>query len=434
MLNWIKSFFTAQDNTKKPITDMALNYQARAIKLKTTSIQLHTTDNAKEQSNNQATKFGKVWIQKRTFMRPYRLQHYNNNPQQTFNKEVKLDRGTIFAIEREIEVLKAVGEYKGHYFSGDNKVVIISTPLDNSWQTLESINVDMAPKDILNITKQICADLKELNDKGFLHNDLHLGNIMIRNKNKNEIEARLIDYDRAIKIGEYTNDQGDQFDPPIILEGIDASTEAKHKNYISMSPTYTNNLREAQILFLKLKKITKKENHELLRDSIIDHYLLPHPTPPKAKSIETASLNNQDIITLPNNTDVLATTQLIQQQHIFRNKLKTNRTNNITSKTFIIYPYKNFFGIKSSSLQNVIMIDEQGDITNLIHDKNTQQFYTKTFFSKQEFDITTIGLQHQTTLDNSAQAQILETNIANHLNPKKQDSYLDDDPIHSYKP
>jgi hypothetical protein len=63
MLDWIKSFFTAQDNTKKPLTDIALNYQARVNELKNTSIKPEAADNTQEKERPQTTKHGKVWIQ-----------------------------------------------------------------------------------------------------------------------------------------------------------------------------------------------------------------------------------------------------------------------------------------------------------------------------------------------------------------------------------
>jgi serine/threonine protein kinase len=355
-------------------------------------------------------------------LRPFKIQKnlYNNNPQQTFNKEVKLDRGTIFSIEREIETLKAVGEYKGHYFSEDNKVVIISTPFDASWQTLESHNTAIQPAEIINITKQICVNLKKLNDKGFLHNDLHKGNIMVRHKN-NEIEARLIDYDRAIKIGEYTNDQGDQFDPPPVIPNDYLHDESTLSLLLKETATYTNKTQEAINLFQELKTTINSGNHELLRDTIIDHYLLPNPAPAKAKSSSIASLSGQDIIIIDNKA-AQSTTKLIQQQYMFRKKLRTDITNNISSKTFIIYPYKNFFGIKSNSLQNVIMIDEQGNTTNLIHNKNNQKFYTKTFFSKQEFDLTSC-LKTRTTDYKPTPAHTLEKKIVHVSKDKKHNNH-----------
>lgn len=66
-----------------------------------------------------------------------------------------MHRATLFAIEREIEALKATNEHIDHYLNDD----------------------------------------ETNNDKGFLHNDLHLGNFMVKKTAQNEITTKLIDND-----------------------------------------------------------------------------------------------------------------------------------------------------------------------------------------------------------------------------------------------
>ena len=104
-----------------------------------------------------------------------------------------MNRATLFAIE--IEASKSTNEYIGHYLTDkQTKVVIISKKIAlTKCLNAKENTLQLDDNNIMTITKQLCTQLKTLNDKGFLHNNLHLGNFIVKKKKnkQNQITTKI---------------------------------------------------------------------------------------------------------------------------------------------------------------------------------------------------------------------------------------------------
>ena len=77
----------------------------------------------------------------------------------------------------------------------ENDIFIITEYIDNTVTLYDYLKNDFNVYDLTNIILNVIEILKILNDKyGFIHGDLHLGNILL---NKETLELSLIDFDRS---------------------------------------------------------------------------------------------------------------------------------------------------------------------------------------------------------------------------------------------
>jgi len=309
---------------QQAIADATSNYETRIQALQATSTQQPTRTPMYIPTKNGGC---------------YTAEH---NSEIVFIKEIVVDRSNLYAIETEIQALKAMGYYKGHQVINLRQGLAIkisqeSFDVDLNWFHLnhkrlnqqeqelrEIFESEGAPRkqaqnifktisenfakrpsnlqqlvssSIVGIADKISKDLQQLYLAGFFHNDINnSGNIIVKtNREKNAIiDAKLIDFDAASRLKELkgTSKEGlieSIAIPPKLAQVTNASSKEIYTQELGVcihSIKKTNKIREAWHLFSFLKNQilntdppqTIQNKTNSIKNIILKNYLIPKIT------------------------------------------------------------------------------------------------------------------------------------------------------------
>ena len=333
-------------------------------------------------------------------------------------KKITINRGNLYAVEQEVNVLKELGLYKGHYIAKDsNDLFLLQQAFSENWHDLQHERKDSRPSNladlvhnnIIKITSKICEQLSNLYDIGYYHNDLNnAGNILVKTTGDlNDIaDVKVIDFDLASSVNDFpitsnNSPPGSVYMVNPVFLGRELKSEKEYENFlVSAGMIERNKITDANDLFLLLVKNIKKgnKNEDLVREvkkTIIKEYLLKLDLgSPKDKEIVHLQSIIEPAICVDESVIFLKSRQALAS---FQNQLKTRvelmhhiveyasfrdvleECVNEIKKYTVILPHKNVLGVTSNSLVDIVQFDFYGfeKLCDVVFDISKRECYNQ---------------------------------------------------------